>query len=334
MVADTAANAINFYAQHFGPYPYGTLRLTQMPGPMSQGWPGLIFLSSYSFLVPEELMRIERDPADFLLSKQVTAHETAHEWWGDLIYWRGYRDQWLFEGLANYCSLMMLERENPTGFRQVMTRYRDNLLARNKDGALLKDAGPVTLGLRLSSSEFPQGYEAISYGRGTWLFHMLRHILDDEPADVRKPQTDAQRSRFFQTLLKLREHYAGKPVTTREVLQVMAEELPPSQRYEGKKQLDWFLDGWVNGTAVPHLQLQNVKFTGTGRSLTASGIIVQKNAPKDLVTSVPLFAQLPGNRRVLAGRVFADGPEAAFRISVPVGTRKLLLDADDTVLRN
>jgi aminopeptidase N len=279
-------------------------------------------------------MRIERDPADFLLSKQVTAHETAHEWWGDLIYWRGYRDQWLFEGLANYCSLMMLERENPTGFRQVMTRYRDNLLARNKDGALLKDAGPVTLGLRLSSSEFPQGYEAISYGRGTWLFHMLRHILDDEPADVRKPQTDAQRSRFFQTLLKLREHYAGKPVTTREVLQVMAEELPPSQRYEGKKQLDWFLDGWVNGTAVPHLQLQNVKFTDTGRSLTASGIIVQKNAPKDLVTSVPLFAQLPGNRRVLAGRVFADGPEAAFRISVPVGTRKLLLDADDTVLRN
>ena len=334
MVADTAANAINFYAQHFGPYPYGTLHLTQMPGPMSQGWPGLIFLSSYSFLLPEERARMERDPVTFLLSKQVTAHETAHEWWGDLIYWRGYRDQWLFEGLANYCSMMILERENPAGFRQVMTRYRDNLLEKNKDGAVLKDAGPVTLGMRLSSSEFPDGYEAISYGRGTWLFHMLRHILDDEPSGAETRHGSAEGSRFFRALLKLREAYAGKPVTTREVLQVFAEELPPSQKYEGKKELRWFLEGWVNGTAVPHLQLENVKFTDSGRSLTASGIILQKNAPNDLVTSVPLFAQLAGNRRVLVARVFADGPDATFRVAVPAGTRKLVLDPDDTVLRN
>ena len=334
MVADTAASAINFYAQRFGPYPYGTLHLTQMPGPMSQGWPGLIFLSSYSFLLPEERARIERDPVNFLLSKQVTAHETAHEWWGDLIYWRGYRDQWLFEGLANYCSLMILQTENPAGFHQVMTRYRDNLLEKNKDGAVLKDAGPVTLGLRLSSSEFPDGYGAISYGRGTWLFHMLRHILDDEPSGTETRERVRGESRFFRALLKLRDIYAGKPVTTRDVLQVFAEELPPGQRYDGRKQLQWFLEGWVNGTAVPHLQLENVKFTENGRSLTASGTIVQKNAPNDLVTSVPLFAQLPGNRRVLVARVFADGPDATFRVSVPAGTKKLLLDPDYSVLRD
>lgn len=334
MVADTAASAINFYTQRFGPYPYGKLHLTQMPGPMSQGWPGLIFLSSYSFLLPEERARMERDPVNFLLSKQVTAHETAHEWWGDLIYWRGYRDQWLFEGLANYCSLMILQAENPAGFHQVMTRYRDNLLEKNKSGAILKDAGPVTLGLRLSSSEFPDGYEAISYGRGTWLFHMLRHMLDDESSARESGREAAAGSRFFRALLKLREAYAGKPVTTGEVLQVFAEELPSNQRYEGKKQLHWFLEGWVNGTAIPHLQLENVKFTETGHSLLATGTILQKNAPNDLVTSVPLFAQMPGNRRVLVGRVFADGPDATFRVPVPAGTRKLLLDPEDTVLRN
>lgn len=334
MVADIAASAVNFYAQRFGPYPYGILHLTQMPGPLSQGWPGLIFLSSYSFLLPEERARIERDPVSFLLSKQVTAHETAHQWWGDLVYWRGYRDQWLFEGLANYCSLMMVQREDPVGFHQVMTRYRDNLLEKNKDGAILKDAGPVTLGLRLSSSEFPDGYEAISYGRGTWLFHMLRHLLDDEPSNAEGRHPGSGESRFVRALLKLREAYAEKPVTTREVLQVLAEELPSTQRYEGKKELQWFLEGWVNGTAVPHLQLENVKFTASGHSLLASGTILQKNAPKDLVTSVPLFAQLAGNRRVLVARVFADGPDAAFRVAVPAGTRKLLLDPEDTVLRN
>ena len=38
----------------FGPYPYSSLALTQMPGDVSQGWPSLIFLSSFSFLTPQE----------------------------------------------------------------------------------------------------------------------------------------------------------------------------------------------------------------------------------------------------------------------------------------
>jgi len=334
MVADTAARAIDFYSERFGPYPYETLRLTQMPGPMSQGWPGLVFLSSFSFLLPEERARIQPDAVEAVLSRQVTAHETAHQWWGDLVYWQGYRDQWLFEGLANYCSLMMLESMDPVTFNHVMTRYRNNLLEKNKVGAVLKDAGPVTLGLRLSSSEFPNGYEAISYGRGTWLFHMIRHILDDVPADDEHRREGPASEPFARALHKLRERYAGKPVTVREVLQGFSEELPPAARYEGKKRLDWFYEDWINGTAIPRLQLQGVKLADNGRSMSASGTILQKNAPDELVTSVPIFAQLTGNHRVFVARIFADGPDTAFRISVPPGTRRLLLDPDDTILRN
>ena len=53
-VADTSARAVDFFARRFGPYPYTSLALTQMPGDVSQGWPSLIFLSSFSFLTPEE----------------------------------------------------------------------------------------------------------------------------------------------------------------------------------------------------------------------------------------------------------------------------------------
>ena len=52
MVAESAAAAIQYYAERFGPYPYSHLALTQMPGRDSQGWPGLVFLSSYAFLDP------------------------------------------------------------------------------------------------------------------------------------------------------------------------------------------------------------------------------------------------------------------------------------------
>jgi hypothetical protein len=63
-----------------------------------------------------------------------------------------------------------------------------------------------------------------------------------------------------------------------------------------------------------------------------SGIIVQGEAPPDLVTSVPIYAVASGKQAVLLGRVFADGEETAFHFSAPVGTRKLLLDPNETVL--
>ena len=81
------------------------------------------------------------------------------------------------EALANYSALMLLETRNPAAFRELLQKFRDDLLAKSSKGQQLTVAGPVTLGLRLSSSQFPNGYEAISYGRGTWLIHMLRCML-------------------------------------------------------------------------------------------------------------------------------------------------------------
>ena len=112
-------------------------------------------------------------------AQTVPDSETAHQWWGDLVMWSGYRDQWLVEALANYSSMMVLEAEDPAQFRAVMEKYRDDLLQKNKAGMRLLEDGPVTLGTRLSCSQFPSGYEVISYGRGTWLFHMLRSMMRD-----------------------------------------------------------------------------------------------------------------------------------------------------------
>jgi len=333
-VAEFTARAIRYYAERFGPFPYSKLALTQLPGRESQGWPGLIFLSSYAFLSREEREELHMSAAGTLLDQQVPAHEAAHQWWGDLVTWSTYRDQWFSEGLANYCSLMILQENNPASFRQTMEKYRQDLVAKDKNGNLPKDAGPVTLGSRLLSSHFPEGYEAITYGRGTWLFHMLRSMLQDTATEVERK--DASRGGleepFVRSLRKVRERYEGKAISTRELLNVFAEDLPPSLRYEGKASLDWFLDGWVNGTSLPRLELQNVKFAAKANATVVTGIIRQKDAPVDLVTSVPLYAVAAGKTPVLLGRVFADGAETPFRLSAPAGTRKLLLDPNGTIL--
>ena len=233
---------------------------------------------------------------------------------------------------------MLLQEQDPAGFRLILEKYRKDLAEKDKDGRVLKDAGPVTLGSRLLSSRFPEGYEAISYGRGTWLFHMLRSMLEDgteldaAKGRGRKDKDKVMEDPFVRSLRKVRERYAGKAMSTRELLQVFAEDLPPSLRYEGKASLDWFLDDWVNGTALPRLELQGVEFTPKANSTLVSGVIRQKNAPDDLVTSVPIYGVSSGKVPTLVGRVFADGAETPFHLSAPLGTHKLLLDPYGTIL--
>jgi hypothetical protein len=334
-VAEQSARAIEFYARHFGPYPYSELALTQMPGAVSQGWPSLIFLSSLSFLSPVERAHLHMGPLQTTLNQIIVAHETAHQWWGDLITWGGYRDQWIVEALANYSSLMLLESEDPSQFHAILESFRDDLLREDAQGVPLMDAGPVTLSSRLSNSQFPAGYEAISYGRGTWLLHMLRNMMRDAerkpgstPAAAGSPMQDEP---FLRALHKLRDQYQGKSITTRELVHVFEEELPPSLWYEDRKSLDWFYQGWVNGTAIPRFELQGVKYIDKAGSTTVAGTILQKSAPKDLVTSIPVYAMLAG-KAMLLGRVFADGAETPFRLTAPVGTRRVVLDPNGTVL--
>jgi hypothetical protein len=333
-VGESAASAIRYYSDRFGPYPYSKLALTQMPGDESQGWPSLIFLSSYAFLDAQDRQQLHLQPYEISLQESIPAHETAHQWWGDLITWSTYRDQWFSEGLANYCALMILEEKDPAAFHHIMERYRSDLIQKNKDGIAPMDAGPVTLGGRLLSSRFPQGYEAITYGRATWLFHMLRTMLDDAEAQQHRGRLPGGADDpFIRGLRKFRERYQGQSITTKQLLDVFAEDLPPTLRYEDKSSLDWFLDGWINGTSLPKLQLKNVRFISKDGTTIATGAILRKDTD-DLVISVPLYAAESGRTPVFLGRVFADGEESTFRVPAPAGTRKILLDPQQTLLTN
>jgi hypothetical protein len=336
LVAERAARTIEFLSKHIAPFPYSSLSISQMPGHRSQGWPGLVFLSSYAFLPASDPSRPHGDSFDAVLYQRLMqAHETAHQWWGDSVFWKSYHDQWVMEGLANYCALLAIEPERPADFRTVMQQYRQDLLHKSKGDLLMKDAGPVTAGARLASSRFPDGYDVVAYGRGTWLFHMLRQMLRDagtlqgRARGARPPEGD---QRFFQVLATLQQRFRGRELSTADVQRAFEEALPPSLHFEGRASLDWFFSGWVEGTALPHLDLTDVRFARHGGKNVVTGTILQKEAPDLLVTVVPVYATGGGGKPVLLGQVFADGPETPFRFSAPAGATKLLLDPYQTVL--
>src|ERR1700742_2390642 len=94
---------------------------------------------------------------------------------------------------------------------------------------------------------------------------------------------------FLRALRKLRERFEQKPIGTQDLLRVLEEELPPSLWYEGHRSLNWFYKGWINGTAIPRLELRAVRYADAAGSTVIRGILLQKDAPDSLVTSVPLY---------------------------------------------
>jgi len=116
------------------------------------------------------------------------------------------------------------------------------------------------------------------------------------------------------------------------LMQVFEEELPRPLWYENRPTLDWFVEGWINGIALPGLETREVRFAPREQGAVVSGVIVQKDAPEDLVTAVPVYARTSGNSLVFLGEVLADGAETSFRLNAPADARKIVLDPQQTIL--
>jgi hypothetical protein len=326
-IADQAANTIQFLSSELDPFPYLNLEITQLPGMLSQSWPGLIYLSSTAFLTPDERRALGvRDPyLELLLSRLMLTHETAHQWWGDAVDWVSYRDEWIVEALANYSALVMLEKQHPGDMRTALTYYRGELLRETRNG-IIADAGPVTLGHRLTSSRFPDAYERVLYGRGTWLIHMLRTMLHEAGGGG----SDAA---FFSALKALLAASPSHKISTLDLQRAFEHVMPASLRYEGKKSLDWFFDSWINGNSIPQFSLEGVHMSPAAGKLKVTGTILEDRAARDMVTAVPLYAvDVTGKSRFLAF-VFADDAKTEFTVTAPASTKQILLDPEESLLR-
>ena len=329
-LARRAAATITSLEIMFGPFPFSSLSLTQRPGADSQGWPGIIFLSSYVYLTAEQRAAAHVSLADSVLYGQVMMpHEVAHQWFGDRVSWASYHEQWLLEAIANYAAIMLVEPRSPADAEFMLQAYRKLLAGKSKDGLTNVEAGPVTLGIRLSSSKFPTGYEIITYGRGTWLIHMLREMFRDASRTSENPEGSDEV--FLGLLRSIYERYQGREITNADFQSEVEAVLPKSLWFQNRRSLDWFFDVWVNGTVLPRFEVKDVRFSAGTAKPTVTATIRQLDAPDDLVTSVPVYGAI-GESRVYLGRVFAEGAETRFTLPVPSTVKRLVLDPNQTVL--
>jgi Peptidase family M1 domain len=321
-------SAIRFYEQLSGPFPYAHLEVSQIPGTFGQGWPGLLYVSTLSFLTDQAQQRAGLTPvAQEQLSELMPFHEVAHQWWGNVVSWSSYRDQWINEAIADYLSLMFADNRRPSehSLRRWLERYRERLLEHTFRGeGAADDAGPLVLGYRLNSSKSPGSYERVVYGKGAWVIHMLRMML-------RQPDGRDPDARFRALLGTLVTKYRLRALTTIDLQREIEAVMTPAMDLEGGRSMEWFFAQWVRGTGIPHYRAE-FRTQRTEKGSVVRGTLWQTGVPESFVAPVPVYARTESGKQVYLGTVMASGEKTVFHFTTPIVPQKLVIDPQMTLL--
>ena len=328
-LAREISTSVRFYEGYSGPFPFRELKVSQIPGTFGEGWPGLLYISTYSFLPAEAQQRAGLTAAgQEHFTELVPFHEVAHQWWGNVVGWRSYRDQWINEAIANYLALLFADSQKKPQrtLRDRLERYRKQLLTRGpNEDVPPAEIGPLTMGNRLSSSKSPEGFEQVVYGKGAWVMHMLRMQL-------RQPGSRNPDERFVALLHTLVSKYAYRALSTEELQREVEAVMTPGMAIEGGHSLDWFFEEWVRGVGIPRYHVEYSVKPAEGGGYAVRGKLRQRGVPRGFVAPVPLYVRTAEGKSVALGTVVAAGEETSFRFTTPSAPRKILIDPQMTLL--
>ncbi len=220
------SGALVYLEQVFGPYPLDRLTVVTSARSFSQGLLSFVTLSAVA-VGDSDLLSLLFGLQD---RRTLIAHELAHQWWGHVVAWPSYRDQWISEAMANYAAVLYA-RHRLADDRPVIgptSGWQDALTSTLDDGRPVESSGPLVLGERLHSSRSEGAYRAIVYKKGALVLDMLARNFGE--------------ARFLEILRTVVETVGFRALSTEIFLELV-------ERVSGR-QLDGFAQQFIYGTGL------------------------------------------------------------------------------------
>ena len=325
--------AIGLYTSYFGPLPFKRLSITQQTAcNYGQSWPGLVWLPICSFYDVTVRHQLGIDWADKGYWDVVTPHEVAHQWWGQLVGFNSYRDQWMSEGFADFSASLFLQtaygKQGQKKYAKFWEDERKSITDRNAFGFRAIDVGPLTMGYRLNNSK--AGFNIarnLIYPKGAYILQMIRTMMWDR-------QTGDQN--FKAMMQDFTKTYAGRAATTEDFKGIVEKHMTKEMAGVGNGTMDWFFNEYVYGTALPSYNLQYSFDTNSTRDLVLNFKITQSNVDEHFRMLVPLYLELANEQTTFVGRARLIG-NSSFELKVPLKgvkdrPRSAMLNFNDDVL--
>jgi aminopeptidase N len=301
--ASVAFQSMRAFSHYFGETPFKTVSVTQQPaGSFGQAWPSLIFLPYTAFLdgTVRHQLRLSESASHRQFYDEVGPHEIAHQWWGHVVGWKSYRDQWLSEGFAQFSAGLFTHlSQGPEKFDEFLNLERKSILEKTRFGYRPTDVGPITLGYRLVAKNTESAYQQVVYGKGGFVLHMLRMLMRDN-----QKNSDEQFINMMRDFVKT--HY-NRDASTEDFQAIVSKHFG--------QDMSWFLQQWVYGTEVPKITIRYQFAPGDAGKTLFKGDVAMTNVSPDFRVVMPFLLRF--GKANGAGRINVTGASTPFQIELP-----------------
>ncbi|MGD0362280.1 MAG: carboxypeptidase regulatory-like domain-containing protein [Bryobacteraceae bacterium] len=324
-----AQNAIRCFQLWFGAAPYGRIAVTEQPAfNYGQSWPTLVYLPISAFFDSTQRWMLLGGNAfrfaEFI--QEVTPHEVAHQWWGHMVGWASYHDQWLSEGFADFSAGLFLQQteHDPGKFLKFWDRARETIMAKNNFGIRPNDAGPLWMGLRLNTFRNGAAYNRLVYPKGGFVLHMLRYLMYERDTGDRD---------FIAMIHDFVATYLNRNASTESFKSVVEKHMKPAIDLERNGKMDWFFRQWVYGTEVPSYRMEYSLAPEPDGKFMFTAKVTQSGVSSRFVMGVPIYFDFDGHV-VRAGSVALLGnmTSSEIKLRLPKRPKHVLLNANHDVL--
>lgn len=204
---------LEIYERLLGKYPFKKFAVVENILPTGFGMPSYTLLGQSVLHLP-------------FIVKTSLGHEIAHNWWGNSVYPDYESGNWS-EGLTTYLADHLYEEMEGRG-----GVYRNQILRDYTSYVEPSEEYPLT---KFKNRIGPED-RAIGYGKGAYVFHMLRVMLGDEV--------------FYDGLRYVIAHRSFKLTSWKDFRTAF-------EKVSGRE-LGWFFRQWVEGAGAPAITLGEV----------------------------------------------------------------------------
>lgn len=316
---------------YFGPLLDKHLAITQQTQAFfGQSWPSLVYLPFIAALDSTVRHELGLQEASHFVD-EVGPHEVSHQWWGHLVGWSNYRDQWLSEGFAEFSVSLVLQAVDPKKLNPFWERARQAILGKPRGSAMANEvAGPISLGWRLATPRNPYAYQALVYSKGAYILHMLRMAMMQHG----KPNPD---ERFIEMMKDFVATWSDKNPTTADFQKVVERHMVPALDLAGDGHMDWFFREWVDGTDIP-IQRAKLEISKAGDQYRIRGTISQEAVSEDFRSAAHVYVEFGKGELAHIGSVRLAGRTTLpvdVTLNLPREPKRIVLNAlHDVLTRN
>jgi aminopeptidase N len=181
---DSTAQILQYYNDYFGiRYPLPKLDQIAIPGGFGgamENWGGITYYESALLFDPKKSSAATRQRI-----YEVIAHETAHQWFGDLVTMAWWDNLWLNEGFASWMGSKCTAHFNPDWEVWLSKNVQRDPTRRSgiaKEVAMEGDARSTTHSIQqpvATEDEANSAFDDITYRKGQSFLRMLENFLGE-----------------------------------------------------------------------------------------------------------------------------------------------------------